>query len=275
MGDPAQGGVHLSPVELPYVEQGDPSGVPVVLLHAYVDSLRSFEQVLPHLPPSLHVYVPSQRGHGDGPVPESGYALTDFSEDVGAFMDAVGVETALLVGSSSGGYVAQRFALDHPTRVSGLVLVGCPRSLNERPAILDTVAGLSDPVDPVFVREFVASTVADTVPADFLDMLVAESCKVPARVWKATLEGLIEAEPPTETGTITAPTTIIWGDGDAYVPLSEQQALAAAIPGSKLVVCEDAGHVVHWERPARVAAEISALAASSSGGSARSASPPG
>ena len=51
-------------VTLRYVEQGHHSGVPVLLLHAYVDSWRSFERVLEHLPDDLHALAPSQRGEG-------------------------------------------------------------------------------------------------------------------------------------------------------------------------------------------------------------------
>jgi pimeloyl-ACP methyl ester carboxylesterase len=52
-------------VRLPYVEQGDPSGVPVLLLHGITDSWYSFEPVLPHLPESIHAFALTQRGHGD------------------------------------------------------------------------------------------------------------------------------------------------------------------------------------------------------------------
>jgi hypothetical protein len=68
------------------------------------------------------------------------------------------------------------------------------------------VSDLTDPVDPQFVREFAEATITQPVPPDYLDMLIAECCKVPARVWKATFEGLVEADVPTESGTITAPT---------------------------------------------------------------------
>lgn len=61
--------------------------------------------------------------------PAAGYSLADFAAaDAVAFMDAVGVSAAVLVGSSSGGYVAQQVAVTSPHRVAGLVLAGSPRS---------------------------------------------------------------------------------------------------------------------------------------------------
>jgi pimeloyl-ACP methyl ester carboxylesterase len=115
-------------LELPYVERGDRDGVPVVMLHAWLDSLRCFDRVMAGLPERIHAFAVDQRGHGDAAKPAAGYELDDFADDVGAFMDAVGLDAAVLVGASSGGYVAQRFAVDAPGRTLGLGLLGSPRS---------------------------------------------------------------------------------------------------------------------------------------------------
>jgi non-heme chloroperoxidase len=109
-------------VKLPYVEQGDPSGVPMILLHGYTDSWRSFEPVLPHLPQSIHAFALTQRGHGDADRPATGYRTRDFAADVGAFTDALGLGPAVVVGSSMGNTNAQRFAID--TRSASWV--SCP-----------------------------------------------------------------------------------------------------------------------------------------------------
>ena len=185
-------------LKLPYVEQGERSGVPVVLLHAYADSWRSFERLLPHLPSSIHAFAVTQRGHGDADRPAFGYRVEEFTGDLAAFMDAVALEAAVMVASSSAGFTVQRFAIDHPERTLGIVLSGAPWSLREKPgvsALHDAVSELGDPVDPAFVREFVESTVSGPVPPAFLEAMIGESCKVPAHVWKATLEGLLEADP--------------------------------------------------------------------------------
>ncbi len=249
-------------LKLPYVEQGEKSGIPAVLLHGYVDSWRSFELLLPYLPRSIHAFAVTQRGHGDADRPQSGYGLEELAADLAAFMDTVGLDAAVIVGSSSGGYTAQRFAVEHPERTLGLVLIGSPRSLCDKPGVLEfskAIAELSDPIDPVFVRDFVASTVVRPVRATFLDEMVVESLKVPARVWRAALEGLLEAVPPTEIGTITAPTRILWGDRDRYLPRSDQEALAGAIAQSQLLIYEGTGHVPLWEQPDRVGADIVAF----------------
>ena len=104
--------VHLAALrnglELPYVERGHPDGVRVVLLHAWLDSRRCFDELMAALPERIHVFSFDQRGHGDASKPAAGYGVRDFADDVRAFMDAVGLPMAVLVGASSGGYVAQR-----------------------------------------------------------------------------------------------------------------------------------------------------------------------
>jgi pimeloyl-ACP methyl ester carboxylesterase len=113
-------------VTLPYVRQGDPSGIPVLLLHAVADSWRAFELVLPHLPEPINAIVPTQRGHGDASRPDSGYHPRDFAADLTAFMNALDVERAVIAGGSSGGFIARRFAIDQPERTLGLVFLGSP-----------------------------------------------------------------------------------------------------------------------------------------------------
>ena len=78
-------------LELPYVEQGDPEGVPFLLIHAWLDSRRYFDQLLAALPERIHAFAFDQRGHGDATKPADGYELRDFADDIGAFMDAVGL----------------------------------------------------------------------------------------------------------------------------------------------------------------------------------------
>src|SRR5262245_2999468 len=85
---------------LPYIEQGDPAGLPVLLLHGITDSWYSFEAVLPHLPTSLHVFALSQRGHGDAARPMTGYYPQDFAADLAAFMDTLKIGPAVVVGHS-------------------------------------------------------------------------------------------------------------------------------------------------------------------------------
>jgi non-heme chloroperoxidase len=248
-------------LRLSYVEQGDPTGHPVVLLHGVSDSCRSFGLLLPHLPPSLHVFAISQRGHGDSERPLLGYAPHDFAADLAGFMAFFDLGPAVIVGHSMSSSIAERFVLDNPERVLGMVLVGAFFAGWQRsPAAVElldrTVSTLTDPVDPDFVRKFQEGTLSQPVPSDFLDMVVDESLKLPACVWQAVFESFLSADFSAAFTAIEVPTLIVWGEQDAICPRSEQLALASAIRGARLISYAEAGHAPHWEEPRRFAGDL-------------------
>ena len=164
--------------------------------------------------------------------------------------------SACILGSSSGGYLAQALAVGHPERVTALVLVGAPLSLRGRPPFADRVEALTDPVSATWVREsFSWFPLLREIPEWFIDDRVYDGTRMPAHVWRALLGGLGGAVPPTEAGTIEVPTLILWGAQDHLIPWEDQLVLATRIAGSILKVYPDAGHLVLWECPEQVAAD--------------------
>lgn len=247
-------------VDLSFVEQGDPGGIPVLLLHGLGDSWRSYEPVLKHLPRAVRAFALSQRGHGDSSKPAEGYRIEHFVEDLKRFLDTVQVGAAVLVGHSSHGLVSERFAIDHPDRTLGLVLIGTPTTLRGNEAARDlfdsTISNLTDPLDSEFVRGFAATTLAQAVPQTFLETTWEETMKVPARVFKEFFKDLIETDFSTRLSKIRTPALLVWGDQDAILSRSEQDALAKALPNSSLVVYGGAGHSPHWEEPEHFASDL-------------------
>jgi non-heme chloroperoxidase len=250
-------------VTLRYAERGRSSGLPLLLLPGLGDSWRSFEPVLEHLPDSIRAFALTLRGHGDATHPEDGYAFQDFSDDLHALLDALDLRVAVIAAHSASGFFAQRFALDHPKRVLGLVFIASPLTLRNHAGLHDAwdsvISKLADPVDPGFVRELQAGTLAKPVPEEFFETLVAEAMKVPARVWKQAFQHLLEKDLSDEISNIHAPTLIVWGDQDQVVPRNDQDALAAAIGDSRLILYEGAGHSPHWEQPNRFAADLASF----------------
>jgi non-heme chloroperoxidase len=246
---------------LHYAEQGDRTGEAIVFLHAYVDSWFSYSRVLPLLSPEYHAFAPDQRGHGDSDKPECCYTVDDYAADVDAFMEVVGIEETTLVGDSSGGLIAQRVALDYPQRVSRLVLIGSPTTLVNNETVVELgkemLATLEDPIPLEFVREFVLGTIHNPVPEEFLAGAVSESLKVPARVWRDYMEGVVlTVDDTARLGEIGAPTLILWGEQDALLPREEQERRAAAILNATLRVYPETGHLAHWVRPEWVVRDL-------------------
>lgn len=234
----------------------------MVLLHGFTDSWRSFEPMAARLPPSLPVVIPTQRGHGEAERPSGPYDLPAFAGDLAQLLDALAIARAVVVGHSMGSAVALRFAVDHPERVAGLALLGAFATFDGNPMageLRHAVGMLRDPVDPIFVREFQESTLARPVDPAFLDRVVDESLKVPVRVWRAALDGQFATGIEKMLDRVRAPTLILWGDRDGLLPLAQQLELARAIPGARLEIYGGCGHGLHWEDPARAAADLAAF----------------
>jgi non-heme chloroperoxidase len=243
---------------LHYAAQGDTSGRPVVFLHGWPDSLFSFSRVAPFLPPQYRGYFLDQRGFGDSERSVRGHEIHDMAEDVVSFLDATSIERATIVGHSFGSFVARCVAAGHPERVDRLVLIGSGWS-PVNPVTREVQASLRDLTDPIpheFVRDFQASTAYAPLLDSFFERIVAESSKLPAKLWRETFNGLLRYNDIEQLGGITASTCIMWGDRDALFSRSDQDQLAAAIPNAQLRIYPDVGHCPNWECPEQVAADL-------------------
>ena len=232
----------------------------IVFIHGWPDSWRSFEPVMAALPddqPAISISLP---GFGGSDPVASPARPSDLARAVIASCDAIGVTDAVFVGHSLGTLVAQRLAERRPDLVAGLVLIG---AMAEVPAELvdelrSIVAEFTDPLDEGFVREFQASTLAQPVPPELFETIVAESLRLPAAVWRSTVAGM-RADRTQRPRGVTAPTLLIWGDHDGLASRDQQHRLLAALPDARLEVYEAAGHSPNWEQPGRVADDIAAF----------------
>jgi pimeloyl-ACP methyl ester carboxylesterase len=174
-------------------------------------------------------------------------------------MNAQGIAHATIVGHSMGSYVAQQVALAAPKRVARLVLIGSsttPRTIIDFNELNRQMQALRDPVPTEFIREFQESTVHAPVPAEFMDRVIAESARVPARVWREAFSGMAATDAPKGLAQWRIPTLILWGDHEPLMPRSEQDALMALFGTAVLHAYPEAGHAPHWEWPADVARDI-------------------
>ena len=240
-------------VRLDYLSQGETGGRPVLLLHGYSDSCRSYKPVFEAMPPQVRLFAPSFRGHGDSSRPAQGYRTRDFSADTAAFIRAMQAGPMVVVGHSMGTAVAMRLAADHPELVSGLILIGAFATFKGHPDLVqfyrDVISQLEDPVDEAFVREFQESTLVNPVAPGVLESAIHESLKLSADVWKQTGRGLFDDDFSDDLHRIGARTRVIWGERDSMSPHADQAHLVRAIPDATLSIYRGAGHGVHWEDP--------------------------
>jgi pimeloyl-ACP methyl ester carboxylesterase len=194
---------------------------------------------------------------------------------VGDVLDALQLETAVLVGASGGGVWATWYALAHPERVQGLVMLGSvpalPGSRIPLPLRLAATPGLGDlmvravkPGRRMLVKMMAAMGEADTIVRnpDLLDSLVAGARDpVASQANLAELRALIargSIRPGVrlnrqELRRLSVRTLMIWGDRDPVVPLEQARSVAAEIPHARLEILP-AGHAPQLGQPDRVAA---------------------
>ena len=230
--------------DLWYDETGQ--GTPVVLLHEGVVDSRIWEPVVPLLADRHRVIRYDQRGFGRSPMPDGPYSLVD---DLVSVLAAAGVERAALAGASRGGNIALTAAVEHPERVSALVLLGS--GLPGAPTAVDWT--------PEQIARWERAEAEDDWPAMAeLDMEVWAPMGADPELRAMFLENAVGSnsedpstdEPVAErVSGIAAPTLVITAGRDVRGINDIGRLLAREIPGARLAVVEEADHMIPWRTP--------------------------
>ena len=249
-----------APVELYYEDHG--VGKPVILIHGWPLSGRSWENQLPALVEAGHrVIVIDRRGFGASSQPWDGYDYDTFAADVHTLIEKLDLQDITLVGFSMGGGEVVRYISTYgTTRISKAVLASAV------PPFLHKTADNPDgALDDATIAVFENAVKADRI--DFLEnftknffsangvLKVSEMQRIYARdiasiaSSKGTLDCIAafgKTDFRGELGAITVPTLVIHGDSDAIVPFEFSGKLSAAmIPGAKLHVIKDGPHGIN------------------------------
>lgn len=215
-------------LSIAYADDG--TGPPLILLHGATGSGTShFATLLPRLVGTFRVLAPDARGHGATPWdPAAGFRTADLVDEVRAFADALGLASFHLLGYSMGAMTALAFTVRWPARVRSLVIV----SLGvEREPRLSVGRRLMDPDrierdDPAWARRLAARHVA------WRELL-------PAIVDDIATQSLLS---PTDLRGIAAPTLVVAGDRDPFVPVAQAASLARQVRHGRLLILPETDH---------------------------------
>lgn len=249
-------------VKLEYVERGNETGTPVIFLHGISDSWHSFEKVLPLLPSSIHAFSVTHRGHGNSSKPAAGYHPKDFAADIAAFVQQKKLGSAIVIGHSMSGVIVQRFALDYPQLLKGLVIIASDPVVKQNPGMpqfISEVEKMDGAVERSFMVEFQKATLSKPIDSSYFELIVDESMKMPLTAFKAAFKGLVDVDYVGELKNIKAPVLILWGDADAFFKADGQELLKKNISHAKYITYKGTGHAIHWEEPVKFAADITSF----------------
>ena len=249
-------------IRMAYVEFGNPSGEPVLLLHGYTDSSRTWSLVTPYL--GRHrLLIPDQRGHGATTAPECCYGQSQFAYDAKLFLDALQIKRVGVAGHSMGSMVAMAMAAEYPDRVSRIALLGSTAlaPVKRGEWLFDNAMRLKAPLDANsdFMREWHPANQPTPIDTAFADAAMTEILTIPLPVWHGVMRELNGLPLSRYAPDIRAPVLVLSGGKDPLFPPEHHAALLTAFPAAQNHVYPKLGHNFLWEVPADVGERLSAF----------------
>ncbi len=252
-------------------DEGNPAGVPVVLIHGSGGSLHVWEGWVQELRSTARLISVDLPGHGlTGAWPRGVYTVEAYADFIEELADALKLDRFVLAGHSLGGGVAWTFAATRPDRVTHVILVDAAgetreASLPTRLVRLPVVGDIGVRFKPEqWVRRKLGEAYAD--PAMVTDERVkrtAELQRFPGNP-EATLQRARTQQPldPAPLKRLVVPTLILWGAKDRWVSVSDAYRFRDDIKGARLEIFEKLGHDPMEEDPRATAASVAAFLAS-------------
>ena len=257
--------IQVNGERLAYLDVGQ--GRPVIVIHGFGGSMWQWEHQQVPLSREFRLLTPDLIGSGLSAKPDIEYRPDQMLDYFVAFMDTLKIPRAALVGNSMGAGLAIGMALEHPDRVSKLVLIGgLPANVRERLTSPSIQRALSTPA-PSWLASFgnwlfgglmIESVLKEIVhdPALLTPAVIERSNRnrqrpgvMPPLMSARDTLPLWEAGFAKRIGEIRHPTLIIWGEKDRVFPIAVGEELHRTITGSSLVRIPNAGHIPQWEQP--------------------------
>lgn len=236
---------------IPHHDLTGPDGAEVLVLsNSLGTALGLWDGQLPVLAEHFRVLRYDQRGHGGTAAPPGPYRLGELGTDVLELLDRLGVARAHFAGVSLGGMTGMWLAQHAPERIGRLALICTSAELTPRQAWRDRAAQAR--------REGTTSMVASSLARWFTPAFAGGDGAVPFAAalsacddegYASCAEAIAELDLVDGLPRITAPTLVLAGREDPATPPPHAERIAAAVPGARLEVLDDASHLAVAERP--------------------------
>lgn len=242
-------------VELHYELSGPAEAPVVVFSNSIGTTLEMWDAQVPALSGRYRCLRYDTRGHGRSEVIDRPAAIGDLAADLAGLLDALGIEKAHIVGLSLGGMTAQAFAVSHPDRVAGLVLMATAAHLPppegwEQRAQTVCRDGMGAIVNAVIPRWFTPPFIESS--AEAVAAIRERLLRNDPRGYAACCRAIRDMDLRNAIPAIKAPTLIIAGADDPATPVPMMEDIRARIPDAEMVILPRAAHLLAIERADRV-----------------------
>src|SRR5471032_2340757 len=245
-------------IQIHVKDQGNGT-LPVVFLHYWGGSSRTWDDVIAALPAGYRTITPDLRGWGESDAPPAGYALADFADDAQNMIAAMNLHRFVLVGHSMGGKIAQLLASRRPQGLAGLVLVAPspPVPLELPPEVRAAMEGA------YLSRESVGIAIDQMLTSKPLspkhrEQVIEDSLRGALQAKLAWPQSTSLEDITLDVAAIDVPTIVIAGELDRIDGTAILEAeLLTRVPHAVMRVLPDTGHLSPLESPVEVAAIIS------------------
>lgn len=258
----SQGFIQAGPYRTRYLHAGDPSKPTLIAMHGITGHAEAYVRNLEAMAEHFNVWAIDFIGHGYSYKPEHPLEIKHYIDQLLAFMEAIDAEKAYLTGESLGGWVAARFAIDHPEKVERILLNTMGGTM-ANPIVMERLYTLSMEAakDPSWERVKTRLEWLMADPAMVTDDLIRtrqaifqqpdwlEACKANMALQdpETRKRNMLTDE---ALGQIKAPALVLWTTKDPSGPVDEGRRIAGHIPNGELAVMENCGHWPQYEDPA-------------------------
>ncbi len=250
--------IRVGDINMYYEIHGD--GFPLVMIMGLGGFSAAWDKyIINHFSKKFKVIIFDNRGAGNSDAPEGTYSIEMLAGDTAGLMTALNVSRAHILGLSMGGMIAMEFALRYPEKVEKLILCctsgGASRFIPPKTDTMQNLMGLmsGEPEEMLktglrilYTEEFIAQN-PDRIEEYIQEMRELNVSYSPEGT-KRQLGGIMGFDAHDRLHTIKKPTLIIAGKKDILVPHENSQILAEEIPGSKIVLFDDAGHGLYSQK---------------------------
>ncbi len=233
------------------------NGTALVLLHGFTQDSRVWKPQIESLSEIFTVIAWDAPGAGQSSDPPEMYSISDWADCLAGLLDSAGVRQAHILGLSWGGLLAQEFYKRHSERVLSLVLAdtyaGWTGSLPEPIPDERLAACLRDASLPPgeFVLKYLPGMFSESPTQEVQDELATIMSGFHPVGFRLMATVLAKADTRELLPDIRVPTLLIWGEEDKRSPISVAYQIRDGIPGARLVIISNAGHLSNLEKPAQ------------------------